>query len=659
MLNFMGRSADPVRLVGDAYDEERMIAQNRERGDKTGAFFIHFQKLLLCYHFRRFAEAREHARSARKLLDAVLGKFEIPNLRFYDALTALALAEQASGAARWRLLLRARLDMTRLKYWARFSPANHGHKYDLCAAEYARVTGNDNAARLAYDRAIAGASQNEFLHEEALAFELAGRFYAATERPVLAEFHLKAAYNAYREWGAAAKHRDLVDHFPKYITQKDQSRSTLTGGEGGLDLSTSMLNGAVLDISTVLKASTIISREVVPSKLLSVLMRIVLENAGAQRGFILLDGPDGLAVQAQGEDAGGTIEVLQNLATATSEALAVPLAQFVHRAREPLVIADASSDERCRALPYIAKRRPVSILCVPILNRGRSVGVLYLENNLSPGAFTRERVDLLKLLSGQIAVSIDNAMLYEKLEQKVAERTAELDQEKRRSDDLLHNILPVETADELKRRGRAEARQYDRVTVLFTDFEGFTELAATLSAADLVRELDECFNAFDAIVAKHGVEKIKTIGDAYMAVGGLPVPNSTHPDDVVQAALEMRDFIADRRRRGGPYLGMRIGVHTGPVVAGIVGKKKFQYDVWGDTVNTASRMESSGAAGQVNISQATHDFLGNRFRFVPRGELEAKGKGRLAMFFVDRPDPSQPNPKGRAETDEASIVRMT
>jgi class 3 adenylate cyclase len=305
------------------------------------------------------------------------------------------------------------------------------------------------------------------------------------------------------------------------------------------------------------------------------------------------------------------------------------------------------------------KRRPVSILCVPILNRGRSVGVLYLENNLSPGAFTRERVDLLKLLSGQIAVSIDNAMLYEKLEQKVAERTAELDQEKRRSDDLLHNILPAETADELKRRGRAEARHYDRVTVLFTDFERFTELAATLSPADLVRELDECFNAFDVIVAKHGVEKIKTIGDAYMAVGGLPVPNSTHPDDVVQAALEMRDFIADRRRRGGPYLGMRIGVHTGPVVAGIVGKKKFQYDVWGDTVNTASRMESSGAAGQVNISQATHDFLGNRFRFVPRGELEAKGKGRLAMFFVDRPDPSQPNPKGRAETDEASVVRMT
>ena len=654
MLNFMGRSGDPVRLVGEAYDEERMIAQNREHGDKTGTFFIHFQKLLLCYHFRHFAEARGHARSARKLLDAVLAKFEIPNLRFYEALTALALAGQSPTAARWRLLLRARLDMMRLKYWAHFSPANHRHKYDLCAAEYARVIGNENAARLAYDRAITGASQNEFIHEEALAFELAGRFYAATDRPVLAEFHLKAAYNAYREWGATAKHRDLVQHFPKYLTQKGESLSTLAGGEGGLDLSTSMLNGAVLDITTVLKASTIISREVVPSKLLSVLMKIVLENAGAQRGFILLDGADGLAIQAHGEDAGATIEVLQDLPTRKSEDLSVPLAQFVHRTREPIVIADASSDERCRSQPYVVKKRPVSILCVPILNRGRSVGVLYLENNLTSGAFTRERVDLLTLLSGQIAVSIDNAMLYDKLEQKVTERTAELDQEKRRTDDLLHNILPAETALELKRHGRAEARYYDRVTVLFTDFEGFTELAATLAPADLVRELDDCFNAFDAIVAKRGVEKIKTIGDAYMAVGGLPVPNSTHPEDVVQAALEMRDFILERARRGGVHLNMRIGVHTGPVVAGIVGKRKFQYDVWGDTVNTAERMESSGAAGQVNISQATHDFLGNRFKFVARGELEAKGKGKLAMFFVDYLAPFELALTGREGEDESS-----
>ena len=641
MLNFMGRSQDPVRLSGDAYDEELMIEQNRKRGDKTGAFFIHFNKLMLSCYFRRFAEARQHGDAACGLLDAVLGKFEIPNLRFYEALAAIALAEQAPWAQRRRLLLSARMKMMRLKYWARYSPANHRHKYDLCAAEYARVTGNEDAARLAYDRAIAGASQNEFIHEEALAFELAGRFYANTGRQVLAEFHLRAAYNAYREWGAAAKQRDLLSHFPKYITQRGQSLSALGQGAGELDGGTSMLNGALLDISTVLKASTIITREVTPSKLLSVLMRLVIENAGAQRGFILLDGPEGLSIQANGEDAGAAIEVQQNQPALTREDLCVPLAQFVQRTGEPLVIANAFTDERCRSQPYVLRARPISILCVPILNRGRSVGVLYLENNLAPGAFTPERVDMLTLLSGQIAVSIDNAMFYEKLEQKVAERTLELDQEKRRSDDLLQNILPAETAEELKRNGRAEARHYDRVTVLFTDFVGFTQLSAILSPADLVQELDECFNAFDAIVARHGVERIKTVGDAYMAVGGLPVPNSTHPDDVVQAALEMRDFIVERRRSGSLNLGMRIGVHSGSVIAGIVGRKKFQYDIWGDTVNTAARMESSGVPGQVNISKATHDLLGDRFRFTPRGELEVKGKGKLAMFFVDRLDPPE------------------
>jgi class 3 adenylate cyclase len=283
---------------------------------------------------------------------------------------------------------------------------------------------------------------------------------------------------------------------------------------------------------------------------------------------------------------------------------------------------------------------------VPIVNRGRSVGVLYLENNLAPGTFTSERVDLLTLLSGQIAVSIDNAMLYEKLEQKVAERTTELEQEKRRTDDLLHSILPAETAAELKEHGRAEARHYERVTVLFTDFKGFTELSARLSPADLVRELDECFHAFDEIVGRHGVEKIKTIGDAYMAVGGLPVPNSTHPEDVVLAALEMREYMDARNARpGGVHFGIRIGVHTGPVVAGIVGSKKFQYDVWGDTVNTAARMESSGEVGRVNISQAMHDLIcPELFHLTPRGEREAKGKGLLTMFFVEpTPPPTAPD----------------
>jgi len=211
-----------------------------------------------------------------------------------------------------------------------------------------------------------------------------------------------------------------------------------------------------------------------------------------------------------------------------------------------------------------------------------------------------------------------------------------------RSDELLLNILPEEVAAELKAKGSAEAVNLDQVTVLFTDFKGFTAMSELVTPKALVRDLNECFSAFDHITEKYGIEKIKTIGDAYMAAGGLPTPNTTHATDVINAALEMRDFIAEGKARkiaaGLPYFEIRIGVHTGPVVAGIVGVKKFQYDIWGDTVNTASRMESSGEVGQVNISEATyalvHEHAGRLFTFTPRGKVEAKGKGEIEMYFV-------------------------
>ncbi|MEZ4912259.1 MAG: adenylate/guanylate cyclase domain-containing protein [Saprospiraceae bacterium] len=211
--------------------------------------------------------------------------------------------------------------------------------------------------------------------------------------------------------------------------------------------------------------------------------------------------------------------------------------------------------------------------------------------------------------------------------------------EKQRSDALLLNILPEKVAEELKVKGHSEAQLIDHATVLFTDFKGFTSLSEKMTPSELVKDLHECFSLFDKICARHGVEKIKTIGDAYMAAGGLPSPNTTHALDVVNAAFEIAEIIEKGKvkkiEKGLPYFEIRIGVHTGPVVAGIVGVKKFQYDIWGDTVNTASRMESSGEAGKVNISETTFELVKDNFTCIHRGKVQAKGKGEVNMYFVE------------------------
>ncbi len=242
-------------------------------------------------------------------------------------------------------------------------------------------------------------------------------------------------------------------------------------------------------------------------------------------------------------------------------------------------------------------------------------------------------------LLGGIGVLLLAAGLWNRLRFMRRSR-ASLALEKDRSEELLLNILPRDVADELKAKGRSEARHIEQVTVLFTDFKGFTEASERLSASALVAEVDACFQAFDGIMERFGVEKIKTIGDAYMAAGGLRQATGGSATDVVRAGLAMQTFLIQRKlhhdQRGTTCFDMRVGIHTGPVVAGIVGVKKFQYDIWGDTVNTASRMESSGEVGHVNISESTHALVKDEpeFTFTTRGKVLAKGKGELHMFFV-------------------------
>lgn len=234
------------------------------------------------------------------------------------------------------------------------------------------------------------------------------------------------------------------------------------------------------------------------------------------------------------------------------------------------------------------------------------------------------------------------------LEEKVFERTKEIDLQKQhlevekdRSDKLLLNILPKEIADELKNTGQATPRYYKEVSILFVDITNFSLMVKTMSTNDLVKDLDFIFSAFDDIALKHRLEKIKTIGDAYMCVGGLPIPNETHACDTVTAGLEMLAFIEEWKKKkhalSGEALNLRIGIHSGPVTAGVVGKSKFQFDIWGDAVNLASRMETSSEPGKINLSAITYEKVKAHFTCEYRGQYQVKNMGKVDMYFVLEP----------------------
>ena len=259
------------------------------------------------------------------------------------------------------------------------------------------------------------------------------------------------------------------------------------------------------------------------------------------------------------------------------------------------------------------------------------IDLLTKDQELKEKEISRQKLVRNGFVGGFLVVLIFGGVVF-KQRNKIASA-------KKRSDELLLNILPEETAEELKATGTAKAKGFEMVTVLFTDFKNFTLASEILSPEELVEEINHCFSEFDRIISKYNIEKIKTIGDAYMCAGGLPVANTTNPVDVIHAGLEMVDFIArnkvERQASGQPFFELRLGIHTGPVVAGIVGIKKFAYDIWGDTVNTASRMESSGEVGRVNISGTTYEIVKDNFNCIHRCKIEAKNKGQIDMYFVE------------------------
>ncbi len=294
-------------------------------------------------------------------------------------------------------------------------------------------------------------------------------------------------------------------------------------------------------------------------------------------------------------------------------------------------------------LEIVETLNPRTILQVPLVLQDRTVGIMVAD---PAKELTKADITFIERMCDQIAGAVRTTALLQTTQEAreeavVAKEEAEV--ARAESDALLENVLPSITAKELKESGRVEPVYFDNVSVLFTDFVGFTKAAAKLSPAELIQELDGCFSQFDEVSRRNNMEKLKTIGDAYMCAGGLPVPDEGHAIDACLTALEFRSFMNQmaevKGQLGFEFWQIRIGIHSGPVTAGVIGKNKFSYDIWGDTVNTASRMESSGSPGTVNISGETYELVKDLFECEYRGKVQAKGKGELDMYFVHRIKP--------------------
>lgn len=290
------------------------------------------------------------------------------------------------------------------------------------------------------------------------------------------------------------------------------------------------------------------------------------------------------------------------------------------------------------------------ILQVPLIIQDKTIGILNLTSTKKVVRLDKSDRAKLQLFADQIAGAVYNSYLSEKtqeakeqadIEKKIAiTAQQEAEVERAKSEKLLLNILPSQVANELKEKGYVQPVFFENATIMFTDFKGFTQIAEGLTPQELIKELDGCFSQFDNIIERNNLEKLKTIGDAYMCAGGLPRVNKTHPIDACLAALEIQSFMNQMKELKQmmeiPYWELRLGIHSGPLMAGVVGEKKFAYDVWGDTVNTASRMESSGTPGKINISYVTYEFVKDYFDCEYRGEIDAKNKGKIKMFYLNR-----------------------
>ena len=429
--SLMGENRSNDHDFDDPLDWKTTIETLHRNHDGDTLALCHLTQSIINYFLKDYSSAFENSLEGEKYESHSMGIVVIPQANFYSSLSILAYYYESNDVQDKTLLDIVLRNQRKMAGWLKHAPMNFQNKYDLVEAECAKVLGHNWKAEKLYDKAIQAAKKNGYLHEEALSYERAAEFYLILNRDEIGQIYLKNAYHCYSRWGAAQKVKQLEEEYPEYLVGVTAKRIST---EISATVSTTTSSRETLDFATVVKATQVISGEIKLENLLRSLIKIVIENAGAQKGFLILHHNDQWVIEAQGSVNGNHITILESVPIDTVDPnslvpiLPTTIINYVARTQEHIVLDKAVHEGDFINDPYIISAQSKSVLCVPLLNQGQLKGIVYLENNLTTAAFTSNRVELLNILSAQAAISIDNSRLYQTLEQRVEERTQELSQ---------------------------------------------------------------------------------------------------------------------------------------------------------------------------------------------------------------------------------------
>jgi PAS domain S-box-containing protein len=426
ILNLLGDFPEPHRLKGEIYDQDRQVPLQIAAKDASGLFFFYSAQILLCYLFGKYDEVIENTKLVQPYLPANSSLYAITQFYFYPSLAQLALYAGVSKSKQKEILQQVKIQQKQLKKWANHAPSNCLHKWYLVEAERYRVLDQKESAIACYDQATSLAKEHKFIHEEALSLELTAKFYLAWGKQKVAQSYMLDAYSAYTRWGTLAKIKDLEQSYPQLLAPILQQQSAILGEttQNQTQYTTSRtISGSIsqqLDLATIVKAYQSLSSEIEQEKLLTNLLLVMLENAGADKSVLLLPKNDQWVIEAIYKLGKPPIFV-ESIPVDISDNLPVSVINKVKNTLKPIIIDDAEADEHLAIDSYVINQHPQSIICIPILNQVKLIGILYLENSLTTGVFTSDRVELLNILCAQAAIVLENAKLYQAAQQTETE----------------------------------------------------------------------------------------------------------------------------------------------------------------------------------------------------------------------------------------------